>query len=64
MELVQTRKVDGKKQYFCKICDSWVGGTDWRGTGYPQLICADCSTTLDDDYLGYWAYEAGLLDEE
>ena len=61
MELTETRTVDGVKQYRCEIC-GWVRGTLWDGTGYTKLICEHCGSTLDDDYLGNRAYEAGRVD--
>jgi hypothetical protein len=56
MELVQTRRFDGQKQYRCPI-DGWVVGTLWHGTGYAKRICEHCGTELDSDPLGELAYE-------
>lgn len=36
-----------RKGYFCRTCQATVAGVPWNGTGYTQIICADCGTTLD-----------------
>jgi hypothetical protein len=46
------RLKDGKTEWLCPIC-GWVSGRLWNGTGYTDLICEGCSTTLEPDYYGF-----------
>lgn len=58
---VQTRKnKDGKTEYYCYICEAWMKGHMWNGTGYTELLCDGCDLTFDDDYLGEFEYEKNL----
>ena len=56
------RERNGQKEYYCKQCGYWVKGGVWTGTGYPELICEDCGTTLVDDYHGYHEMERNGTD--
>ncbi len=47
------------KEYYCYVCPGWTKGSDYRGTGFPQMICPHCGLVLDGDYRGYHAYERG-----
>lgn len=57
MILVKTRKVDGKTEYLCPICEVYVPGVLINVTGYTEVACSGCGSTLDDDYFDNMEWE-------
>lgn len=44
--LVKTREVNGKKEYLCPICEVYEPGVLINVTGYTELECPHCGSTL------------------
>ena len=57
-ETTRTRKTDdGTTEYFCANCQAWTKGNIVNVTGYSELICEGCDTTLQGDIYGFKAAE-------
>jgi len=44
------RLKDNEIEWYCRNCDDWVLGTLINVTGYTDLVCEYCDTTLEYDY--------------